>query len=87
MYVYAVNDPNLYHDLTGNAVINIVFAAIGALSGWEFGDYVATNLRLEGRKYWTVRGAVTVGGAAIGWFAGTAITKDDIKGMMKWIST
>lgn len=48
---------------------------LGGIAGWAFGDYVATNLGLEGWKYWAVRGAVTAGGAAIGWFAGAAISK------------
>ena len=74
LYVYCVNSPVAYRDSTGEALINAVCAAIGALAGWAFGDFVAKNLELEGWKYWTVRAAVTVGGTAIGWVAGRAIT-------------
>ena len=74
LYVYCVNSPVAYRDSTGEALINAICAAIGALAGWAFGDFVAKNLGLEGWKYWTVRAAVTVGGGAIGWFAGSAIT-------------
>lgn len=72
--MYCVNSPVAYRDSTGEALINAVCAAIGALAGWAFGDFVAKNLELEGWKYWTVRAAVTVGGTAIGWVAGSAIT-------------
>ena len=75
LYVYCCCSPIQYQDTSGTAMINIVFAAIGAVAGWAFGDYMASKLGLDGWKYWAVRGAVTVGGAAIGWFAGTAISK------------
>lgn len=64
----------MYTDPNGEALINVICAAIGGLVGWVFGDYIATNLGLSGWQYWTVRGGITVGGAVIGWFAGTAIT-------------
>jgi len=74
LYVYGLGNPVAFADHSGEAVINVVFAAIGAIAGWAFGDYVAKKLELTGAKYWTVRSAVTVGGAAIGWFAGSAIS-------------
>ena len=74
LYVYCMNDPVMYVDESGKAAINIVCATVGAAAGWMFGDYVANQLNLDGWKYWAVRGAVTVGGAAIGWLAGSAVT-------------
>lgn len=41
-----------------------------------FGDYVAKKLGYSsGWKYWAIRAGIVIGGAVIGWFAGTLITK------------
>ncbi len=72
--VDGVMNPILDCDPAGDALINGVVAAIGAVAGWAFGDYVATSLNLEGWKYWAVRSGVTIGGAVIGWFAGATIS-------------
>lgn len=76
LFAYAENNPVNYIDENGNAAINIICAAIGALVGWSFGDYVAKKLGYKsGWKYWAIRTGVAVGGAVIGWFAGTLIAK------------
>ena len=76
LYVYCLNNPVMNSDSTGNfgSPIQWVMAVIGGIAGWYFGDYVAKKLGYKsGWKYWTIRAGVTVGGAVIGWFAGTAI--------------
>ena len=48
----------------------------GGLSGWFFGDFVAKKLGYySGFMYWTIRAGVVIGGAVIGWFAGTLLAK------------
>lgn len=65
-----MTDPN------GYMAINAVCAAIRAIAGWVFGDYVAQKLGYSsGFKYWAIRAGVVVGGTVIGWFAGAAIAK------------
>lgn len=55
-------------------------AAIGALVGWIFGDFVARAIGLNPKGsfwsragYWAVRGLVVVGGAVLGYVAGTKL--------------
>ena len=61
-------------DPTGKAMINAVCAAIGAIAGWYFGAWIANRLGYySGWKYWAIRSGVIVGGAVIGWFAGTVM--------------
>lgn len=56
-------------------LLNIICAAIGGLIGWAFGDYVAKSLGYKsGWKYWAIRAGVVIGGAVIGWFAGSLIS-------------
>ena len=44
--------------------------------GWFLGDYVAKQLGYySGLKYWAIRTGIIVGGAVIGWFAGTLLTR------------
>lgn len=74
LYAYCINNPLMYADPNGKALINVICAAIGGIAGWAFGDYVATNLGLSGWEYWAVRSGITVGGAVIGWFTGAAIS-------------
>ena len=51
-------------------------ATIGAVAGWGLGDYVARYFGYKkGIKYWAIRAGIGVGGAVIGWFAGTALLK------------
>ena len=76
LYTYTENNPVSMIDEAGYAAINVICAAIGAVVGWFFGDWIAKKLGyLNGWKYWAIRAGVIVGGAVIGWFAGTAITK------------
>ena len=76
LYTYTENNPVSMIDEAGYAAINVICAAIGAVVGWFFGDWVAKKLGYsKGWKYWAIRTGVVVGGAVIGWFAGTAIAK------------
>ena len=76
LYAYCNNNPIMYSDRTGHfgTPIQWAMAAVGAIAGWFFGDYVARRLGYaSGWKYWAIRAGVVIGGAVIGWFAGTAI--------------
>jgi len=78
LYAYCSNNPVNMVDSNGafGTPIQWACAAIGGVAGWFFGDYVAKKLGYSsGWKYWTIRAGVTVGGAVIGWFVGTAILK------------
>ena len=75
-FAYCNNNPVNMTDPNGYMAINAVCAAIGAIAGWVFGDYVAQKLGYSsGFKYWAIRAGVVVGGTVIGWFAGAAIAK------------
>ena len=65
MFAYCRNNPVNLSDPDGKFAIQAVCAAIGAVAGWYFGDYVARKLGYKS--------GVVVGGAVIGWFAGSAI--------------
>ena len=76
LFAYCGNNPVNFEDRTGmfGTPIQWAMAAVGAIAGWYFGDYVARKLGYSsGWKYWAIRGGVVIGGAVIGWFAGTAI--------------
>ena len=76
LFAYCDNNPVNKVDSNGNAAINIVFAAVGGVVGWFFGDWVAKKLGYKsGWKYWAIRLGVVAGGAVLGWFAGSLITK------------
>jgi hypothetical protein len=78
LFAYCGNNPVNFMDSTGHfgTPLQWACAAIGAIAGWFFGDYVARQLGYRsGWKYWAIRGGVAIGGAVIGWFAGTAILK------------
>ncbi len=54
--------------------IQWVMAAIGAIGGYFFGDFVAKKLGYtSGLTYWLIKTGIIIGGAVIGWFAGTII--------------
>ena len=77
LYAYCENNPINLIDSGGRfgTPIQWAMAAIGAIAGWYFGDYVAHQLGYHwGWQYWIIRSGVVIGGAVIGWFAGTAIT-------------
>ncbi len=77
-YLYCQNNPTNETDPTGlfGTPIQWACAAVGAIGGWFFGDYVARYFGYEsGCKYWAIRAGVTIGGAVIGWFAGSAVVK------------
>ena len=76
LFAYCGNNPVNMIDVTGFAAINIIFAAIGSVVGWLFGDYVAKKLGYHsGWKYWAIRTGVLAGGAILGWFAGSLLAK------------
>ena len=76
VFNYTENNPISMIDENGDAGINVICAAIGAVAGWFFGDWVAKKLGYySGWKYWAIRAGIVVGGAVIGWFAGTLISK------------
>ncbi len=64
----------------GTSPIQILLAAIFGLVGYAIGDHIARGCGLSpsGRgswKYWILRSAVAIGGAALGWFAGSLVIK------------
>jgi len=76
LFSYCENNPISHIDENGyfGTPIQWVMATIGAIGGWFFGDYVANQLGYKsGFKYWAIRAGIVIGGAVIGWFAGTAI--------------
>ena len=76
MFAYCNNNPINMIDKDGEAAINVIFAAVGGIVGWLLGDYVAKKLGYySGWKYWAIRVGVVIGGAVIGWFAGSLMTK------------
>ena len=71
LFAYCGNDSINLMDLDGHTPIQAVFAVIGAVAGWYFGDYVAKKLGYKrGKKYWAIRIGVVVGGGVLGWFVG-----------------
>ena len=76
MFSYCENNTISNIDFNGYALINVICSAIGGIAGWFFGDWIAKKLGYKsGWKYWAIRAGVTIGGAVIGWFAGTLISK------------
>lgn len=69
----------------------MVLATIFGIIGFAFADSIARGLGLapsgkgwwNSTKYWALTGAIAIGGAAIGWFAGTTITKLVVKYLSK----
>jgi hypothetical protein len=69
LFAYCGNNPVNMADESGHfgTPIQWACAAIGAIGGWFFGDYVARRLGYaKGWKYWAIRAGVTIGGAVIG---------------------
>ena len=81
LFTYCENNHVNYNDAKGyfGTPIQWACAAIGGVVGVLFGDSVARNFGLTPKRtpvrYWAVRVAVIVGGAAIGYLIGTAIVK------------
>ncbi len=83
LFAYCSNSPVANKDSVGyfGTPVQWVCAVIGGVCGWSFGDYIARGLGLAPKgkgwwnatRYWAVRAGVVVGGAVIGWFAGTTI--------------
>lgn len=72
LYSYCENNPVNYTDPEGYSLLNVILAAVFAIAGWYFGDWLAYKLiGKKNWKYWTLRTAIAVGGAALGWFAGS----------------
>jgi len=53
--------------------ISWALAVIAGIAGGFFGNYLANELNLSGWERWLFIGAVAVGGAAIGFFAGEVL--------------
>jgi len=80
VFCYGSNEPVNRKDTIGffGTPIQWACAAIGAVIGWVFGDYVARSIGLfKGRwnqwqtyAYWAVRSLVVVGGSVLGWVSG-----------------
>ncbi|MBQ1989079.1 MAG: RHS repeat-associated core domain-containing protein, partial [Clostridia bacterium] len=87
LFAYCGNEPVGKVDSNGHTPIQAVFAAIGGIAGWYFGDYIAKKMGYKsGWKYWAIRTGVIVGGAVLGWFAGTSLLKL-VKAYLTWQPT
>ena len=76
LFAYCENKLVNMIDITGFAAINVIFAAVGAVAGWFFGDYVAKKFGYyTGWKYWAIRIGVVAGSAVLGWFTGSLLSK------------
>ena len=76
LFAYCENNSINFEDLSGYAAINVVFAAIGGVIGWQLGDYVAKQLgHYSGTYYDLIRLGVVAGGAVIGWFSARLMTQ------------
>ena len=78
LYCYCSSNPVNNVDCNGlfGTPIQWAMATIGAVAGWVLGDYVVRYFGYKkGIKYWAIRAGIGVGGAVIGWFAGTALLK------------
>ncbi|MCM8711739.1 RHS repeat-associated core domain-containing protein [Clostridium sp. SYSU_GA19001] len=72
-YTSAQNNPVIYADPSGHVVVNVVGAVIGAGLGGLLGKAVADYYKLTGWKRNATIAGFAVGGAALGWFAGSVI--------------
>ncbi len=78
LFAYCENNPMNRVDFTGEIGTPIQWACaiIGAIIGVPFGKWLANKLGYySGAKYIAIRAATIVGGAALGWFAGTLLIK------------
>ncbi len=83
LWTYCYNSSVNFADLTGTSPIQVVLAALFGVIGFAIADCIARGLGLfpsgkgfwNATMYWALTGAIAVGGAAIGWFAGAAIVK------------
>ena len=77
-FAYCENEPVNSSDSSGSfgTPIQWACAIIGAIIGIPFGKWIANKLGYySGWRYSAIRAAAVVGGAALGWFAGTKIIK------------
>ena len=77
LYVYGLNNPVMWIDPSGEVVTpaNVIGAVIGAGGGYKLGTMVADYYELTGWKRNATISGFTVGGAAVGWFAGPLVEK------------
>ena len=77
-FAYCENNPVNKLDKTGTfgTPLQWAFAIIGAIIGLPFGKWLANKLGYyRGWKYYAIRTAAVVGGAALGWFAGSVLLR------------
>ena len=84
VFIYCYNSLPNYADPMGTSPLQVLLAAVFGVVGYLIGDYIARGCGLSplGKgawKYWALRSAVAIGGAALGWFAGGLITKQLVK--------
>ncbi|MFR1517684.1 MAG: RHS repeat-associated core domain-containing protein [Clostridia bacterium] len=99
LWTYCLNNATNYTDSKGffGTPIQWACAIIGGVAGWFFGDYVARGIGLFPGKwwqwqtaaYWAVRGLVVVGGAVLGYVAGTVLLKLATKYLLmnSWVAS
>ena len=83
MFAYCNNNPVNHFDSDGNSPLQVAMLVIFGVVGFAFADWVARSLGLAPKgkgfwnasAYWALTSAIAIGGAAIGWYAGTAITE------------
>ena len=77
-FAYCENNPVNKIDKTGTVgtPLQWAFTVIGAIIGLPFGKWFANRLGYySGWKYYAIRTAAVVGGAALGWFSGSLLVK------------
>ena len=77
LFAYCGNNSVIMVDSSGRfgTPIQWVLSILFGIIGWSIGDYLALKIvKKKNWKYWAFRSAIAVGGAAIGWFAGSLIT-------------
>lgn len=77
-FAYCENNPVNKIDKTGTigTPLQWAFTILGTIVGFPFGKWLANRLGYyNGWKYYAIRSAAVVGGAALGWFAGATLLK------------
>jgi RHS repeat-associated protein len=79
LFAYCLNNPISTKDSTGHfgTPIQWVFATVGAIVGVSLGGWLARQLGYSSSdwEYWAIRAGAIVGGAVLGWFSASLLTK------------